>query len=198
MKELAETLTEFNITEPTEFERIVKRTNVKKDDCSYQEKFDNQMRNIIREIAAAYYFLRIKIGMDYVELTLTEFKSTQEKLLQMSSRKVKGLRHRAANLVGFKTAWQYFHENKYFHETRMPFKARSRFDRWTYRYSGMWTDGVATAYPAVLYVDYYKFTKTVFVGALGRDKSYQTMPPNVLNLAKKIYRERYNSEARGW
>lgn len=191
------TITGPKLIKPTKFEELTWKIMAQNSDKSRQTHLNNRMRDVIREIASAYYFLREAMGMEYIEMTLAEFESVQQQLLQMAVLETKKLRHFILNFFGYKTAWQYFFENKFFHRMRCPLK-QNRLGKWAWFQTGCGIGGegniyLVSAYPESLYYDYFcSFDGDKFL----KDSCYKdrTMPPNVLELANEIYSKRYDVE----
>ena len=164
--------TELTITKPTEFERVMAR--VKKEILETETSLQNEnyMRQIIKEIASVYFFLR-KQGLGYSPITIEEFEVTQEYLLNLARRKTSQF-----GIGFFRRAWRYYLRNKFFSCHYSPF--------------GNWMDDHPWSHSD--YNNYNSFDLSSIYGFIFTKSHNKSLPPNLNELAKEILKKRYVKE----
>ena len=152
------------------FDTLVQKIEQEKEKRVRYHERQNKLRVIFKSIVSVFFFLTKKMGMPRtLALSLEDFETAEEKLKELAKEKVKGRHHKFLRKIGFKTAWQYYHEFGFFHYRSTP------FGYWYNRATGLdWND--------------WNIFDPEYIAARGRGYA---VPPNARQLMEKIYQKRY-------
>lgn len=162
----------LRISKNTEFEKLMARLNKEKAESITSQANIDRRRNIIKEIASAYFFLRIQ-GLGYSPLAIEEFEATQEYLIELAKKKTKSLR----GLYSFR--WRYFLKNKFF---RIRFSPINGSIRW---YDSHPWESINFSYSTFRPDDIISMVVAKLTSA-----RMWAIPPNLEELVNSIYNKR--------
>lgn len=155
------------------FDLLVQKIEQKKEEQTKYIEYQNQLRAILKSIMSVYFFLTQKMDMPRDDLSLEDFEIAEEKLKELAKEKIKGRWHKFWAKLGVKTAWQYYHEFKFFHYRNTP------FGPWYYSATGLDWHNWDTFSPR-------------FIAAYSRGYA---VPPNSLALMDKIYQKKSGAKS---
>ncbi len=170
---------EIALVKNTDFEKLLCKIKEEREVTLASELNQRRLRDIIKEIASVYFFLRTHAEMPKRELTLEEFETTRVYLHQNAEKEIRNKwRHRAARALGFKTAWQYYFENGFFKCRTSPYDHTS----------GEW-DRSHTWHP-----DSYSTGYSTFDPETVANNSCPAIPPNLKELTKAVFEKRHQQK----
>lgn len=164
-------LNAISLVKNTRFEALVARIQKDQEENHNSDLNRERKRYIVRSIASVYFFLRREYGMTAGSLTIDDYRTAYEALMEIACKRVKEWKYRMLpSLLCRNTAWGYFLAHGYFHMRRTPFGLWFNSVGYNvYYYAGSFLDNPATVREDVLPRNFKELVSTVYEEKYGKN-----------------------------
>ena len=162
---------EVAVIDNTNWERLVAKAVKDQEELSASKLNMERRRQIIKEIASVFYFLKREIDWTQDTLSLEEFETAQAELKMRAKEKIEDW----LGVFGGRRGWKYYLKFGYFHFRRAPL----RHGRKWYSAHGWYQNS------------YQNFHPDEF---LASTKNWSPIPENIVSLFSEIFEKRFNQK----